>query len=147
MKNLFNLAATKAAKNKKNNKGFTLIELVVVIAIIGVLVAIIAPNLIGYLGQANETKGKAAAKSIYTAVVVANTSFGELEDGDEFIISAGGVITSASVSEDFVNNLNGYFNSLELREYDTFVVNTDSGVVSSITLTGDDGNEYNYPSL
>ena len=36
---------------KGNNKGFSLIELIIVIAIMAVLLAIIAPNLIKYLGK------------------------------------------------------------------------------------------------
>ncbi|MCQ8279229.1 type II secretion system major pseudopilin GspG [Acetobacteraceae bacterium KSS8] len=37
---------------RKNEAGFTLIELLVVIAILGLLIALVAPNVIGQLGNA-----------------------------------------------------------------------------------------------
>lgn len=53
--------------NKLNNKGFTLMELIIVVAIMAILIALIAPNLVGFLDKADETSLKANAKSCYTA--------------------------------------------------------------------------------
>lgn len=50
-----------------NDKGFTLMEMIIVVAIIAILVALIAPNLTGFLQSATDTSKKANAKSAYTA--------------------------------------------------------------------------------
>ncbi|MGN0347888.1 MAG: prepilin-type N-terminal cleavage/methylation domain-containing protein [Lachnospiraceae bacterium] len=54
-------------KLKKNNKGFTLMEMIIVVAIIAILIALIAPNLTGFLSSATQTSYEANAKSCYTA--------------------------------------------------------------------------------
>lgn len=54
-------------KMKKNNSGFTLMEMIIVVAIIAILVALIAPNLTGFLSSAETTSKTANAKSCYTA--------------------------------------------------------------------------------
>ena len=43
---------------KTNNKGFTLIEIMVVVIILGTLIAIVAPNFIGRVGDAQITAAK-----------------------------------------------------------------------------------------
>ena len=54
-------------KKMKNNNGFTLMEMIIVVAIIAILVALIAPNLTGFLDSASKTSKQANAKSCYTA--------------------------------------------------------------------------------
>lgn len=51
----------------KNKKGFTLIEVIVVITIIVTLIAIVGPNMIGYINSAKYTSNTATARSIYIA--------------------------------------------------------------------------------
>lgn len=57
----------KNLKEKMNNKGFTLMELIIVVAILAILIALIAPNLVGFLDSASKTSRDANAKSCYTA--------------------------------------------------------------------------------
>lgn len=49
---------------KMNNKGFSLIELIIVIAIMAVLVAVIAPNLTGYIGKSKKNTDTSNADTI-----------------------------------------------------------------------------------
>ena len=49
-------------------RGFTLIEIMVVVIIIGVLAALIAPNVIGRVGQARVTAAKADIQQIEAAL-------------------------------------------------------------------------------
>ena len=55
-------------KVKKNNKGFTLIEIMVVVIILGILTAIVAPNIIGRVGDAQITAAKQTIRSIESAL-------------------------------------------------------------------------------
>ncbi len=55
-------------KGKKNNKGFTLIEIMVVVIILGILTAIVAPNIIGRVGDAQVTAAKQTIRSIEGAL-------------------------------------------------------------------------------
>jgi type IV pilus assembly protein PilA len=53
---------------KMNNKGFSLIELIIVIAIMAVLVAVIAPNLTGYIGKSKANTDKSNADTIENVI-------------------------------------------------------------------------------
>ncbi len=54
-------------RRKMGNKGFSLIELIVVIAIMVILMALLVPNVIGYISTAKNTANQAVAKSVFTA--------------------------------------------------------------------------------
>lgn len=53
---------------KMNNKGFSLIELIIVIAIMAVLVAVIAPNLTGYIGKSKKNADTSNADTLTSTI-------------------------------------------------------------------------------
>ncbi len=52
----------------KREKGFTLIELIIVLAVLGVLASIVAPNVVGYLGQSKERAWQSDQRTLHVAV-------------------------------------------------------------------------------
>jgi type IV pilus assembly protein PilA len=50
-----------------DSKGFSLVELIVVIAIMVILIALLVPNVVGYISKAQDSANLSAAKSIYNA--------------------------------------------------------------------------------
>lgn len=61
----------KIQKVLKEQKGFTLVELVVVIAILGILIAIAVPKFADITGTAQERAQQATARTIMSAIVMA----------------------------------------------------------------------------
>lgn len=67
----------------KKRKGFTLIELVVVIAILGILVAIAVPRLGGFRDNAQKSADLATARTIASAISMAEAQNGVDTDLDD----------------------------------------------------------------
>lgn len=57
----------KNLKNKMNNKGFSLVELIVVIAIMVILIAMLVPNVVGYIKKANWATEQNGASTVFSA--------------------------------------------------------------------------------
>lgn len=80
-----------------NTRGFSLIELLIVVAIILIIVAIAIPNFLRSRMAANEAATAENLRTITTAAVVYNTTYG---DGYPAVLTnLGGVATSAATCD------------------------------------------------
>lgn len=91
----------KNLQNRLNeNKGFSLVELIVVIAIMVILIALLVPNVIGYISKAQDSANLSAAKTIYnaanTAVVDHKAQKGKWPTADELATALRGSSSSAN---------------------------------------------------
>lgn len=116
---------------KEGKKGFTLVELIVVIAIIIVLMAIMIPLLSKYINDANDAKGLANARAVYSAA--AAWASHELAVGN----------TIGNNSTLNATQLQPYFGNVEAGVSIAATVNS-RGAVLSATYT-QSGVTYTYP--
>jgi len=75
---------------KQRQHGFTLIEIMVVVIIIGILAAIVAPNVIGRVDDAQLTKAKAEISNIENAMKfyrLDNFAYPTTEQGIEALVA------------------------------------------------------------
>jgi general secretion pathway protein G len=67
----------------KNEDGFTLIEMLVVLGIIGLMTALVAPQVVGYLGRAKTDTAKAEIRNIGMALDMFKLDTGRYPSGQE----------------------------------------------------------------
>lgn len=60
---------------KKNNKGFSLVELIVVVLIMGILAVALAPQVMKWVGKAQESGNRNNAESVKSALQTAAADF------------------------------------------------------------------------
>jgi general secretion pathway protein G len=74
----------KKMKERRHLNGFTLLELLIVVAIIGLLAALVAPRLVGVLGESQAKSTRAQVELLSTALVsfrVSNGRYPSTEEG------------------------------------------------------------------
>ena len=72
----------KKLRERLNKKGFTLVELIVVIVIILILAAVLVPNVMRYIDQANRAEAKSNAATALTELQGYEAEFYAAEDTD-----------------------------------------------------------------
>ncbi|ACB86028.1 prepilin-type N-terminal cleavage/methylation domain-containing protein [Natranaerobius thermophilus] len=76
----------KVSRLFKDKNGFTLIELIAVIGIIGILIALVAPNVMSYIGEAEKEACRAEKQQLENAIKTAIylEDKGEIDEFDDF---------------------------------------------------------------
>jgi type IV pilus assembly protein PilA len=115
-------------KNVKRTQGFTLIELLIVIAIIGILAAVLIPNLLGAQKRAYDTGAASCAKSLQTAMAVAQIDNQTYPAATANMSGAGAACTPTQITvTNVANSQNDYkFTVSDSRGQKTYTVTPSS---------------------
>lgn len=112
-------------KNQKNefgvkmsrNKGFTLLEIMVVIVILGLLAAMVAPNVMGSLDEANISKVKTDIQGLETALKMYNMDVKRYPTTDQGLDALVNKPTSAPIPKKYRSG--GYVEKLTNDPWDS----------------------------
>lgn len=131
----------KNLKNRLNeNKGFSLVELIVVIAIMVILIALLVPNVVGYISKAQDSANLSAAKTIYnaanTAVVDVKAQTGAWPDATKLAAALDGSTSSANDQLAVVPA--GTTAAIEYEETSGAILSVWVCTGDSVAMTGDD---------
>jgi general secretion pathway protein G len=121
------------------SRGFTLIEIMVVVIILGILAAIVAPNVIGRIDDAQITRAKSDLRGIENALKfyrLDNFSYPTSEQGLEALVSRpndpnlrnwkpGGYLGSGGLTKDPWQNEYLYVYPGQHGEYDIYTLGAD----------------------
>lgn len=127
--------------NKFNNKGFTLMELIIVVAIMAILIALIAPNLVGFLDKADTTALKANAKSCYTAAAAWATQ----ARVDGTAVKDGTATIEKGKADANYPGLADVINTANFADKDTVVITFKDKKVTKVVWTAGNGGTATYP--
>ena len=92
---------------RKTQKGFSLIELLIVVAIILIIAAIAIPNLLRARISANEASAVSSLRTINTACITYNSTYGQYPAGLANLGPVGAGNTPTSTSSDLLDQVLG----------------------------------------